>query len=203
MFFDTTTVASNPGKINISLEKYLETFNLTWKQKLMLRAVAFLPKPWLYKAFRKNNNILHWLMIQEQFLYGCINPAMVVDIEKGLVAVFTDLSNTQGNQVPVVKVDQFYFGTVARSLWKDGCRLATVSVYESSEKDHNANAWVNFEPLLVEGFARNTRDAKTAFNSIKPAAWKCLEEAIVQLPKPFVKGLYHVRLNKKQVHNAY
>lgn len=123
--------------------------------------------------------------IREQFLYGCVNPGIVVSTNPPLVAVCTDLS-TGKIQHHVIKILPQPLRWLKNGLPPVGTKLASVALYEGSlHKD----AWEDFHPIVVDCVTGNRADIERVFQSISEVEWQTLEVGISYLrtKKP---GLY-------------
>jgi hypothetical protein len=201
---DDTTVASIPGGIPVSLEKFMRYYDIDGWQGLKLRLISLLPKATIHRIFKNWLPALLWLRINEQFMYGCINPAIVIHKDQGLMAVFTNLTSVGNNPTPVIKIykerldlikfpDEIY----------NGLRLATVSLYEKNMDDPYATSWIDFSPLLSNCFTDDSALCNKALQSISAVSWQCLETGLKQVSEKDKEGLYHVELDKELTNIAY
>ncbi len=123
--------------------------------------------------------------IREQFLYGCVNPGIVVSTNPPLVAVCTNLS-TGKIQHHVIKILPQPLRWLKNGVPSVGTRLASVALYQGSL--HKAS-WDDFHPIVVDCVTGNRADIKRVFQSISEVEWQTLEVGISYLrtKKP---GLY-------------
>ncbi|MDX2212629.1 MAG: DUF3239 domain-containing protein [Oculatellaceae cyanobacterium bins.114] len=124
--------------------------------------------------------------IRERFLYGCVNPGIVVALKPPLVAVFTDLTTTD---IPchVIKIlPQPLRWTNLENL-SIGTRLATIAGYQG---DAQQGHWDNFHPVVVNCVTNNQTDIDRVFQNIPDWEWLELKLGLAQVPKQ--PGLYKI-----------
>lgn len=128
------------------------------------------------------------IRIREHFLYGCVNPGIVVASKPALVAVFTDLTTSE---VPhhVIKILPQPLKRIKGGVPPVGTRLATVALYEGiAQKGH----WDDFHPVVINCVTGNIIDIKRVYRSIPDWEWEALEAGLRQIQTPQQPGLYHL-----------
>ncbi len=202
LIVDDTTSASIPGEIVISKDKYLEYQDIKGMVRLYYRLLLGFSDKWLYRNYKKNRIIFGWLYKKEQFKSGCVNPTVVVDKEKGLIATFTNLTSIGNRPTPVIEISIEKLHLIKNIAISDGQRLATVALYERGE-DPNAKAWANFDPKVPNCFTDNIESCNMTIRRVSKNAWKCLDKGLEQVPTKDTPGLYSVQVDSVLVNNAY
>ena len=138
--------------------------------------------------------LLWWMAvrIQEHFIHGCANPAVVVSMTPPLVAVSGDLTLRRGDHWPVVKIIAQPLDRVRGPRPKVGDRLATVALYYGF---YNKPHWDNFFPIVancVTDDEETLRELMSRLDS-EEGAWEELEAHLKQVPTPYRPGLYWIR----------
>lgn len=191
---DTTTSASNPGEIIISIDKYIEYYNIAGIQKLALKVLTGLPKNLSRTLFPNWNLLYNWINRYEQFRYGCISPSVVVDKTNGIVAAFTSLTAAGDIPKPVIKLFTEKLHLIVDKDVHNGERLASVALYTPDSQNPTSPYWKDFTPLVADCFSADSRACETALNSMNDACWECLFRGLEQIEDKSKTGLYHVKL---------
>ena len=202
LIVDDTTVASTPGEIIISKAKYLDYQDLKGIGRIYYLFLLGFSDTLLYKRFKNNLIVFGWLYTKEQFKCGCINPTVVIDKNKGLIATFTNLTSVGDKPTPVIKISIEKLHLIKNMTISNGQRLATVALYERG-RDPYAKAWTNFDPKIPNCFTDNIELCNMAIKRLSKNAWKCLDKGLEQLPDNRQPGLYPVQLDSSLVNNAY
>lgn len=184
--------ASLPGKLEIAGPEYARYFAGRTEDpmitRIYFRVGSILPAwlAWLpqFGLFSK-----HWRAIQRQFMWGCLNPAVVVDEEQSLIAVYTDLANEGDRSVPVVKVLKEQLGLIRHERITNGSTLAAVATYRG---DFGTGRWEDFFPIVVDCIVDDPTACRQARDRIDGGDWASLENALAQLPHQLSEGLYEV-----------
>ena len=176
-FSSESTTASIPGKLSISRGKFE-----------------------LY--FGKNAADSTWIYVKNQFKKGCLNPAVVLDAKRGLVAVFTDLANQDRTQFPVVKIIRERLDLISTTPVDNGVRFAAVSMYDGTNESIAKGRWNDFFPIVVDCLV-DDRAACERRNSLKLSGWKGLEIALTQLTDKTREGLFRVNVPENIVKGAW
>lgn len=128
---------------------------------------------------------------KEHFIYGCVNPGIVVSYEPALVAVFTDLTTGKW-PYPAIKILPQPLNCLKDGTPKVGTRLATIALYEGiKEHEH----WDDFYPVVINCVTRNFQDIKRVFLSIPEWEWQALEHGLRQINNSKKPGLYFLKYN--------
>lgn len=184
---ERATTASNPGKLKIStlkLKRYFELNSIDW---FFIYICSLLPKKQLAYLYKKNKLAQIFVNYKEAFLYGCLNPAKVVNRQKSLVAVYTDLSAYETGPYYVIKIykERLF---VLNQFVNTGDKVSTVAIYEGEPTQYPAH-WTDFHPTVLECFCSNRKECKRAFDSIPNEEWLLLEEGLKTIPQ-LEEGLY-------------
>lgn len=199
---DDTTVAAIPGELSISPKKFLDYVGVTGFKKFIYGQILLLPNSILYSLLRSNSTVSNWITFAEHFKYGCANPAIIINREKELVAVFTNLSNTGNNPTPVIKIYREKLHLI-QGQTTIGQRISTVATYYRNPKQWNAEAWIDFDPKVPDCFTENLQACSTVLNNLSSNSWKCLEIGLAQLNNCETPGLYHVEIDNDMVNSSY
>lgn len=187
---DNLTSASNPGELEISDHKYEQYFGTSVK-KFLWEKMWFLSKhiPFI------RDDAFHYMQIKEQFLYGCINPGVVVDQEKGLVAVLTNLSSGRVEPYWVIKILEERLDLLPENTdTHAGEKFATVAIYSRTPKSAKQGLWKDFHPIVVDCLVDDAARCRHAFLSIEAMEWDFLKHALSQVNTPHKPGLYPVSM---------
>lgn len=200
---DDSTKASNPGQLSISKSKYLDYVGLNGLQRSLYSFLFCFSSDFLIKYFRSNNVVYDYISKQEQFRLGCINPCIVINVQKGIIATFTNLTSIGDDPTPVVKISKEPLHLIKNVPVSKGQKLAAVSLYYRNTEDKYATAWADFDPKVANCFTDDTEACSYLVSTLTARSWQCLKEALLQVPDKDKTGLYHVVLDKKLVNNAY
>jgi hypothetical protein len=137
--------------------------------------------------------LLHLLIgMREHFLYGCVNPGIVVSTTPPLVAVLTDLTVSKSPH-PVIKILPQPFWWYKREIPPVGTRLATIALYRGMvAKGH----WDDFDPIVINAVTGHQADITRVFQSIPAGEWEQLEIALEHLQD-------YIRTHKPGLHYIY
>jgi len=133
-------------------------------------------------------------LLQENFEYGCLNPALVVSVNPYQIAVYGDLTSQGDSAWPAIKIlPQPLEKTRGRPM-QIGDRLATVSVY--SDAGPRSTHWDDFYPTAVNCVTDDEaagRDALWRLNHSAEEGWDELGKYLALVPQPYRPGLYWMR----------
>ena len=104
ILLDDSTIASNPGKVDISITKFAKYYRIKRLNFLLLLIYSVLPERILAFICNYSKIAFWWVHTKEKFLHGCINPAIIIDRKKSLVAVYTNLAAYGIKPYPVIKI---------------------------------------------------------------------------------------------------
>ena len=187
---DNLTSASNPGELEISDHKYEQYFG-TRVKKFLWEKMWFLSKriPFI------RDDAFHYMQIKEQFLYGCINPGVIVDQEKRLVAVLTNLSSGRVEPYWVVKILEERLDVLPENTnTHPGEKFATVAIYSRTPKSAKQGLWKDFHPIAIDCLVDDAAQCRATFLSIEAWEWAYLNDALAQVETPYKPGLYPVSI---------
>lgn len=200
---DETTQASAPGQIEISRKKYLDYMGVKGIARLKYSLLLRLPTSLLFKRFRSDDIVLDFIYRIEQFRHGCLNPTIVINKEKGLIATFTSLTAYGEDTVPVIKISKEPLHLITNIPVSTGQRLPTVSFYERDPEDEDAPAWVDFFPKIANCFTDDLKACNHLLSRMTEEGWQCLEQGLAQLDDLEKPGLYYIELDDELVRSAY
>lgn len=200
---DDNTVASNPGEITISPDKYIAYYRFTGWKRTALRLLTKLPNKVSRELFPHWRLVHDWIERYEQFRFGCINPCVVVDSQNGTVAAFTSLTARGNRATPVIKIYHERLDLVRSISISNGQRLASVALYARDPDYPKSPNWKDFFPLVPNCFTDDLESCQAALSSISKEAWTCLEEGLRQIDNKNNPGLYYLKLDNALVQSAY
>jgi hypothetical protein len=186
--------ASNPAKVRVMVMHFLKC---DMKDLIILVAAIVLSGGLLVVNWKLALIILGIAVFvvgfsisqaKQVFSEGDVCPAIVVDSQKKLVAVFTSLSKTPKPHY-VVKVLKQPLGRLPGGPFPEGKRLAFVAMYNGFPQEP---LWKNFGGYLVNTGTTSKKTIQRVVSSIPDQQWKRLEKAINQLEAPPQAGLFEV-----------
>jgi hypothetical protein len=189
---DDRALASNPGALDVQPLAFACSFPrwpLLFSAAAIAGAAAAVLLHWAFWAIALvllAAAFFLWLRVEEHFLHGCVNPAVVVSTKPYRVAVYTDL--TKGwKPCPAIKVLDQPLARMTGRPPREGDRLATVALYQrGAAPDH----WVDFHPIVIDCVTRSRRDIARVFRSLSEEDWRLVEEGLQQVESPSRRGLY-------------
>lgn len=181
--FNHNTRASLPGNLTPSRGRYLYYYGIgNWMASLLPPKA----KDWPLVG----DGVRNWLLAKEHLTFGCLNPAMILDAKKGLVATFTDL-DAGGGSVPVILIYRERIDLITHKVRK-GDRFAAASIYFQTPESRAKGQWNMFDPIIVDCLVPNRKSCQEATSRIKPMAWRSLEIGLSQIPDLTTLALHHV-----------
>ncbi|AFY99876.1 DUF3239 domain-containing protein [Calothrix sp. PCC 6303] len=126
--------------------------------------------------------------IREHFMYGCVNPGIVVSSKPLLLAVFTDLRKREV-RYPAIRILSQPLKWTTKGTIPIGTKFATVALYEES-KNPESEHWENFYPIVINCVTGNKRDINRVFRSIPEWEWQALKNGLTQIKDKQESGLY-------------
>lgn len=200
---DDNTQASTPGQINISKIKYLEYVQLTGLAWLKYASLFKLPDNILFKLYHDDTIVFNYIQMVEQFKYGCLNPSIVINKQKGLLATYTNLTSYGEVQTHVIKISKEPLHLITNIQVENGQKLPSVALYYRNLEDEYAYAWSDFNPKIANCFTNDLNACNQLMSRCSEKAWKCLEIGLRQLKSKEIISLYHVDIDSDLVFNAY
>ena len=200
---DDSSKAALPGGINIDLTKFLDYYELGGLPRFLFKRLLNKPLETLKKKSGRSKIIFLYVHTNEHFEFGCVNPSIILDATRGLVATYTDLTNDGGEATSVIKIEQVTEPVFHDMAFKDMEEVATVSLYQQDETNENARAWKDFKPLLPHLFTADLGKCDAMKKRLNSAEWKCLHEGLKQIPNVHEEGLYHVNLDSELTDQTY
>lgn len=192
--------AALPGQTAIQIDKFKRYYKFNSLNIFFLKLCLLLPEATFTNLSSYFNVLFKYRRIKHQFANGCVNPAMIVDADNGLVATFTNLTKQGENQYPVIKITKEKTGLIKNEKVKNGTLFSSIAVYEGFDNDE---AWIDFHPIVTNCLTDDMdvcNKNKTILNNL---AWDCLQLGLKQIEKPYQIGLYQVNLNDEMVQQAY
>lgn len=201
--FDDTSVASHPGEIKISSRKFLDYFGIKGLRRIYYLGVFKMPLNSL-NLLMKNNRIVHeWMEKTEQFKFGCLNPSMVIDSDKGIIATYTNLTNDGSVPTSVIKISSEKLHLVVGPKFVNGQKIPSVAFYYPNQENPNATSWSDFDPAVPHCFSDNNSACDKLLTRLNEKHWLCLKIGLGQVKNPSEIGLYSVEIDTEIVNLAY
>ena len=188
---DPSTYATNQAILRVSRRNYVRYRSSRRLVQCFYYAASFLP---LRLSFlRALDGGYEWRRFYERFVYGDINPAIVLDASIGIVASYTDLDSTLQNRFPVIKIFREKLPLIPRPV-RDGDTFAAVSVYRRNAESEVTGRWSDFLPIVTDCVVTDPHSCAFAKAKITPPHWTALRVGLSQLPTPSAPGLYDIVL---------
>ncbi|MDZ7618794.1 MAG: DUF3239 domain-containing protein [Patescibacteria group bacterium] len=188
-------IASNPAQIRIDVVHFL----LSDRKDLILLAGAVaiggilaVYNPWaalVVLGIGVAMGVISIFQARTAFAEGDACPAIVVDPERNLIAVYTDLTKG-GSPRPVVKVLKQPLGRVAGGPFQRRARLAFAALYNGFPQEPT---WRNFGGYLANAGTRDEAVIERIVRRIPDYQWDVLEGAVASMATPVKPGLYELR----------
>ncbi len=201
--FDDSTIAAMPGGISIDKSKFLSYYKVRGLWKLYYSNILNKNLELLNEKYPKNAIVQEWIHLNEHFQFGCANPALIINKQKGIYAAYTDLTNDGGTSTPVIKIVQLKNNLIKKLDLNDLDKSVSVAMYYQKLEEMNSRAWNDFNPLLPELFTKDKSSCQKLKEKIKDEAWKCLDIGLSQIENKELPGLYHVKIAPDLTQNAY
>lgn len=195
--------ATLPAALQLTRKAYARYFASTSLRERALFAGTFVPY-WLGKfvGFSRSRTP-HWVEVQEHLAHGCLCPAQVLDLDRGLIATFTNLNARDERSFPALKVTSAPLHLLPPALRHNGARLACASIYQANAESWEAGYWVDFSPLPIDCLVEDQAACEAARQRLSPLSWQALDIALGQLDKSFPVGLHRVAVPHEIVWNAF
>lgn len=187
-------IASNPARIRMDVVHFL----VTDRKDLTVLAVAVVfggltavYSPWaamLVLGIGVAMVVVSILQARTAFAEGDACPAIVVDPERNLVAVYTDLTKG-GSLRPVIKIVKQPLGRVSGGPFEPRTRLAFAALYNGFPQEPT---WQNFGGYLVNAGTRDLEVVERIVRRIPDCQWDVLEGAVAGMAPPVKPGLYEL-----------
>lgn len=182
---DHNTFASHPGGVMISVDKFLDYKRIKGFERGMYRFLLKNMDDFFFRFSELTPTLSDWYYLKGQLQFGCANPALLLDQEKKLVAVYTDLANDGGEPVDVIKI----ISLETNENLDD--ELVTISMYSPNDEDQNARAWKDFHPVYPMSLSTDDVGYRMAFEGLDRDDWELLKIGLDKIPPPYKEGLYH------------
>ncbi len=188
---DPTTFATNQAVLRVSRKEYVRYQSPHPVARCFLYASSFLPLR--LSAFRLLDGGYQWMRFSEQFKFGDITPAVVLDASTGLVASYTDLDSRLENRFPVIKVFKEKLSLLSHEV-RNGDEFAATSLYTRNTESEATGRWSDFSPIVVDCAVRDAHTCAFAKAKIPSSHWTAIRLGISQLPPSIGPGLYDISL---------
>ena len=194
---DNSTAASHPGGLRANRFLWFRHYPLwpcIWGGMLVMCIVLAFVIRWVFwvPAFvLLIVNWFYWRQIKERFLYGCVNPAVIVSEHPMLIAAYTDLSKGVGDY-PAIKIFRKNLADTGGQSPRLGSRLAVISTY-AGMPDGGPPYWIDFDPRPVNCVTTDLSEIERIIASLESNEWTELEATLRQVPQPYRTGLFRVQ----------
>lgn len=191
-----STRASMPGNLKVNpfiWIRFYPIWPLIWFLSLFLSSALTYFYHWLFLIpviILTLINIFYWQRVTEHFLYGCVNPAVIISLNPVKFAVSTDLSKGTG-EYPVIKIIEKNLSKVCGKKTKIGAVFPTIALYQKS--DETLPYWDNFFPYPVDCATNNIEIIKNILHGFTEEDIAELKFGLTQIQKPYKCGLYFIK----------
>ncbi len=171
--------ATNQCLLPVTRADYARYRSVNIMHRCVLYLTSFIPLQ--FHKIKLLSGGFWWERFRERFRFGDTNPAMVLDIKTRLVAAYTDLDITGGeNPYYVIKIfrEKLELLTLP-ALPRD--RFAAVSLYQRGAHTEQSGRWEDFFPVVVDCATRDTYRCEFVRARIPDSHWKALEIGLSQL----------------------
>jgi hypothetical protein len=169
--WDKKSQAANQAVLRISRHEFARYQGSTAFGRYYLYWNTFLPASFF---FRNIIGSFWWQLYSTWFMHGDLNPAMVVDADRGLVAAFTDMRTRPGKPAPVIKIFKEKLHLLP-SPAKNGDTFAAVSAYSPRATTRITERELPFYLLTVDCVIQDEVKCEFAKAKIPDAHWLALQ----------------------------
>lgn len=203
---DESTTAETPGGIRASIPKLLR-YHIKFFGVIALLAFAVIAVPVLRKDSNRSLlplvplvifSFVKIIRVREHLLEGDLVPAVVLDSDRGLIAVFTDLTAVADHRRPVIRIVREQLDLIRTRNIHDGVRLPAVAIYSRGRDRNVPTSWADFLPRVADCFTDDLNACDHARSRISAEAWDFLDMGLKQLRKPLVPGLHEIQLPSEE-----
>ena len=184
------SMASDQATLKITRAEYARYEALNRLGNLYWHLNTFLP---ILPLYRRVAGGFRWHHLRERFMYGDINPAVIVDGQAGLVAAYTDLDTKVQKRFPVINIFVEKLNRLP-SLPSDGDTFAAVSLYGGDGYTKRTQRWHTFHPVVIDCVVRDQARCEFRKAMIPDAQWKALALGLSQIPDKTRPGIYDITL---------
>ena len=139
--------------------------------------------------------VLFWwlwgLSAEQTARYGFPCAAKLIDEKVGLIAIYADLSASDGFY-PAIKVIEIPSWLVRLAGLTEGDRVAMVALF--TNKDSSGNFWTDLTPELVQALTDDPGEAERVLARLPAEAWQFLDAGLRQLGWPLKPGVHRQSL---------
>ncbi len=126
-------------------------------------------------------------------MHGDINPALILDERRGLVAAYTDLDNRLQKRFPVINIFVEKLDRLPTPP-KAGDTVAAVSLYGQNAQTKVTGRWSTFHPVVIDCVISDPIKCEFRKAMIPDAQWKALEVGLSQIPDKTRTGIHDITL---------
>lgn len=131
----------------------------------------------------------YWGKVRHAFRHGNANPARLLSVRPPLVAVWSDLTTSEEQGHPAIKVLPYPLKTVLGQPLQVGQAVPTASIYQGSE---DAEAWKDLTVYLLEEGSADHAALGEMLGRIPPEEWAELDGALEAAGWQMKPGLHRL-----------
>jgi len=183
---------ANPARMRIKATRWLAAnpgILMLLAGVIIAGAVAAFFKPLIGISLCSSGLIVAWFIIRsarQKYLTGGVCPGVVLSVDDGLVAVFTDLKAGSAAFHPAMKIVRQPLHRFAAEEAYDGMRVAMVAEFHGSAR---RDVWKNISPEVIGCVVHNDELVTRAFESISEDQWEAMEVYLAKITEKS-PGLY-------------
>jgi len=201
--YDDSTVASHPGQTRISSGKFFNYYGVTGFQRLYYSVVFKMSFKTLQRLMRNNRIVYEWTAKSEQFKFGCLNPSVIIDVEKGIIATYTNLTNNGSEPTSVIKISIEKLHLIEGKDLSIGQKIPSVAIYHRKPDSLAINAWDDFDPRVPYCFSEDVHNCDKLLKRLNDNHWRCITIGLEQIDDKKKPGLYYVKIDPEIANAAY
>jgi hypothetical protein len=190
-FYDTNTLASNPGRLSLNFLQWIKMNFLSVSRKIILLMLVFLlmiKVHWLFGIVFIGlvlHNAWYWFMVYNKFKGGDVNPGKVISVDPDLVAVATNMSKSMGNY-PILKIVKT---TLTKHEKEKGVFIPTIALYK--DNPYMYPFWAEFHPVPISHGTTDKAVLKARFETFTSEEFKRIEAYLKEV-NSLKEGTYKV-----------
>ena len=166
-FYDSNSLASNPGKMTLNYFRWIKmNFSSVLKKKVFLIAMFLLmiKVHWLFGIIFLGAllyNVWYWFGAINKFKAGDVNPGKVISVNPDRVAVATNMTKFGGNY-PILRIIETNLPKFEKEV---GMFIPTVALY--NDNPHGYPFWAEFHPVPISHGTSDKGILKAKFESFE------------------------------------
>ncbi|MDF1694765.1 MAG: hypothetical protein P1U56_02985 [Saprospiraceae bacterium] len=192
-FYDSGTVASNPGKMKMNYLQYgkMNFFKVLERLVFLIVAYLFMTKiHWLFFIvflIALVMNVWFWYKAQMKFKAGDVNPGKVLSVNPDRVAVYTNMLKF-GGDYPIIRIIETKLPKFEKEI---GAFIPTVALY--NDNPHDYPFWAEFHPEPVSHGVSNRSELKGRLESFAEEDFRIIDTYMKEI-NTYEVGTYKVNI---------